>query len=302
MSEFVHLHCHTEYSLLDGAIRVEDLCAKSVEFGLSAACITDHGNLFGAVHFYKAAKKYGIKPIIGCEVYVAPGERTRKDARSPSGAGYHLVLLAQNREGYHNLVKLVTKGFLEGFHYKPRVDKELLQRYGTGLIALSACLKGEVPQKLRKEGFDAGLAAAREYAGLFPGRFYLELQANGMVEQAELNRQLLELSEAASLPLVATNDCHYLTAQDVEAHDVLLCIQTNATVRRSQADAFFHERTVLPSPEEMEAEFPLPRGPGQHSGHRRILHNGAGARPSTISRSTRCPPAGPWMKSSQTFP
>jgi DNA polymerase III subunit alpha len=256
MPDFVHLHCHTEYSLLDGAIRVEDLCAKSVDFGLSAACITDHGNLFGAVHFYKAAKKHGIKPIIGCEVYVAPGDRTRKDARSPSGAGYHLVLLAQNREGYHNLVKLVTKGFLEGFHYKPRVDKELLQRYGSGLVALSACLKGEVPQKLRKEGFDAGLAAAREYAGLFPGRFYLELQANGMAEQAELNKQLLELSEAASLPLVATNDCHYLTAQDVEAHDVLLCIQTNATVDDPKRMRFSTNELYYRPPSEMAAEFP----------------------------------------------
>jgi DNA polymerase III subunit alpha len=255
MSEFVHLHCHTEYSLLDGAIRIEDLCATSVDFGLPAACITDHGNLFGALHFYKTARKYGIKPIIGCEVYVAPRERTRKDARSPSGAGYHLVLLARDREGYHNLVKLVTKGFLEGFHYKPRVDKELLLQYSSGLIALSACLKGEIPQKLRKEGFDAGLAAAREYSQLFPGRFYLELQANGMAEQVELNQKLMELSSATDLPLVATNDCHYLTAQDVEAHDVLLCIQTNATVDDPKRMRFSTNELYYRPPEEMEAEF-----------------------------------------------
>jgi DNA polymerase III subunit alpha len=255
MPEFVHLHCHTEYSLLDGAIRIEDLCARTVDFGLRAASITDHGNLFGALHFYKAARRYGIKPIIGCEVYVAPRERTRKDARSPSGAGYHLVLLARDLEGYRNLVKLVTKGFLEGFHYKPRVDKELLQRYSSGLIALSACLKGEVPLRLRKEGFDAGLAAAGEYAQLFPGRFYLELQANGMPEQVELNEKLLELSRATGLPLVATNDCHYLTAQDVEAHDVLLCIQTNTTVDDPRRMRFSTTELYYRPPEEMEAEF-----------------------------------------------
>ncbi len=255
MPDFVHLHCHTEYSLLDGAIRLNDLCTRTIDLGLSAACITDHGNLFGAVTFYSTAKKYGIKPIIGCEVYVAPNDRHQKDARSPAAAGYHLVLLAQNREGYSNLVKLVSKGFLEGFHYKPRVDKELLRQYGGGLVALSACLKGEVPFKLRQEGFDAGLAAAREYATMFPGRFYLELQANGMAEQDELNEKLLELAGETKLPLVATNDCHYLTAQDVEAHDILLCIQTNAAVDDPKRMRFSTNELYYRPPDEMESAF-----------------------------------------------
>ncbi len=256
MSDFVHLHCHTEFSLLDGAIKLKDLCAQAVDFGLPAAAITDHGNMFGAVDFYLKAREFGIKPIIGCEVYVAPTHRTVKDARSAGEAGYHLVLLAQNREGYHNLVKLVSKGFLEGFYYKPRIDKELLDQYSSGLIALSACLKGEIPMALMKEGFESARTKVQDYTRFFPGRFYLELQANGIPEQEELNTRLLQLAEDTGLPLVATNDCHYLTCNDVEAHDILLCIQTNACVHDAKRMRFNTQELYYRSPEEMEQAFP----------------------------------------------
>ena len=253
MSDFVHLHCHTEYSLLDGAIRIGDLVKTAVGFGCPAAAITDHGNLHGALIFYDAAKKAGIKPIIGCEVYVTSGSRHDRDPRSPR---YHLVLLAQNMEGYRNLLKLVTYGHTEGFHYKPRVDKELLGKYGEGLIALSACLKGEINQKLLKEGRDPAVAMLKEYAALFPDRLYLELQANGIPEQTTVNDFLIEMADDLRLPLVATNDCHYLRADDAEAHDILLCIQTAACVDDVKRMRFTTKDLYYRSPDEMAAEFP----------------------------------------------
>lgn len=177
MSDFVHLHCHTEYSLLDGAIRLKDLCAKAVDFGMPAAAITDHGNLYGAVYFYNTCKQFGIKPIIGCEVYVANDhtDKTSELAR----VRHHLVLLARDNEGYHNLVKLVSHGFLHGFHYKPRVDMDLLRQYSGGITALSACLAGQVPRALLRSGMDDAIRIAREYEAIYPGNFYLELQSNG---------------------------------------------------------------------------------------------------------------------------
>jgi DNA polymerase III subunit alpha len=255
MSDFVHLHCHTEYSLLDGAIRIGDLCKTAVAFGAPAAAITDHGNLHGALIFYDTAKKAGLKPIIGCEVYVAKEDRRSKDARSPRDAGYHLVLLAKDMVGYKNLLKLVTLGHTEGFHYKPRVDKELLGRYGEGLIALSACLKGEINQKLLREGKDQAVAVAKQYAAMFPERFYLEIQANGIPEQATVNDFLIDLSDTMKLPLVATNDCHYLHADDAEAHDILLCIQTAACVDDVKRMRFTTKDLYYRSPEEMAAAF-----------------------------------------------
>ncbi|MDZ7760011.1 MAG: DNA polymerase III subunit alpha [Desulfovermiculus sp.] len=256
MPDFVHLHCHTEYSLLDGAIKVRDLCAQAVDFGLPAAAITDHGNLFGAIDFYTTAKSYGIKPIVGCEVYVAPTHRTRKDARSASEAGYHLVLLAQNRDGYHNLIKLVSQANLDGFYYKPRVDKELLAQWNQGLIALSACLKGEIPAQLMQgKGLEEVKETVAQYTNFFPGRFYLELQANGIPEQEELNAKLLDLAQVCDLPVVATNDCHYLRPDDVQAHDILLCIQTNACVQDSKRMRFQTDKLYYRSPEEMAREF-----------------------------------------------
>ena len=256
MSDFVHLHCHTEYSLLDGAIKVPDLCQRAKDYGLPAAAITDHGNMFGAVNFYMTAKDMGIKPILGCEVYVSmTGDRFDRSARSSGQAGYHLVLLAQNLVGYRNLLKLVTAGHLEGFHYKPRVDKGLLRQHNEGLIALSACLKGEVPYHLVREGMDEGLKRAREYADMFPGRFYLELQSNGIDIQTTANERLLQTAEELNLPLVATNDCHYLDADDVEAHDVLLCIQTAAKVDDERRMRFGTTDLYYRPPEEMEKEF-----------------------------------------------
>ena len=253
MPDFVHLHCHTEYSLLDGAIRIKDLCAKAKDFGMSAVAITDHGNLYGALRFYLTARDFGLKPIIGCEVYVCH-DHTDKTSDKAS-LRYHLVLLAQNREGYHNLVKLVSHGHLHGFYRKPRVDKEILRRYSEGLICLSACIAGEVPRVYRREGFHAALAVAKEYADIFPGRFYLELQSNGLQEQVEANEGLLRIAEALDLPLVATNDCHYLNADDVEAHDVLLCIQTQAKVTDEKRMRFGTTELYYKSPEEMERDF-----------------------------------------------
>ncbi len=255
MSDFVHLHCHTEYSLLDGAIRLKDLCRKAKDFGMPAVAITDHGNMFGALTFYMTAKDAGLKPIIGCEVYVAPGSRTQKTAKSSGEAGHHLVLLAKDLTGYRNLVRMVSKGYIEGFHYKPRVDKELLKQHGEGLIALSACLAGEVPRTLMNEGLEAGVERAREYASLFPGNFYLELQDNKLVEQYRVNDLLLETAKRTGLPLVATNDCHYLSADDYEAHDLLLCIQTATTVDTPRRMHFETRELYFKAPEEMEAAF-----------------------------------------------
>ncbi len=255
MADFVHLHCHSEYSLLDGAIRIKDLCARAKDLGMPAVALTDHGNMHGALVFRQKALDTGLKPIIGCEVYVAPGARTDKSANSARLAAYHLVLLAQNREGYQNLIKLTTEGYLTGFHYKPRVDKELLRQHSGGLIALSACLAGEVNRTLLSQGLDAGIRTAREYAEIFPGRFYLEMQENGIPEQTRANEMLLEVAKETGLPLVATNDCHYLTREDAEAHDILLCIGTQRTVLDKDRMRMGTEDLYFKSMEEMEAAF-----------------------------------------------
>jgi DNA polymerase-3 subunit alpha len=255
MADFVHLHCHTEYSLLDGAIRINDLCSRTKDYGMPSVAITDHGNMYGAVTFYMTARDVGIKPIIGCEAYVAPRNRSEKTGRSPSEAGYHLVLLAKNDVGYRNLIKMVSEGFLTGFHYKPRMDKDLLRSHSEGVIALSACLGGEVSQALLRQGFDAGLEAAREYADIFPGAFYLELQENGLAEQNQVNGMLLDIAKKTGLPLVATNDCHYLEKGDYEAHDILLCIQTASCVDQKKRMRMETEELYFKPPEKMEADF-----------------------------------------------
>lgn len=253
MSDFVHLHCHTEYSLLDGAIRLKDLCARAREYGMPAAAITDHGNMYGAAYFFTHCKAAEIKPIFGCEVYVCKDhlDKTSEFARRRN----HLVLLAQNQTGYHNLVKLVTKGYMEGFHYKPRVDKKLLAQYSEGIIALSACIAGEIPKALLHQSMDEALAVTREYMDIFPDRLYLELQSNGLKEQEILNARLLELADATGLPLVATNDCHYLNADDADAHEVLLCIQTQTTMDDPKHMRFETRELYYKSPEEMEKAF-----------------------------------------------
>ncbi|BBD08911.1 DNA polymerase III subunit alpha [Desulfovibrio ferrophilus] len=254
MPDFVHLHCHTEYSLLDGAIRLDDLCSTAKDFGMPAACITDHGNMYGAAKFWLTAKKYGIKPIIGSEVYVSLGDHNIKEGQD-ARRRYHLVLLAQNLLGYKNLTKIVTEGYLNGFYYKPRVSLDVLRKYSDGIIGLSACLQGQVVRDLLDKGMDAGIKTAREYESIFPGRFYIELQANGIADQIRANQQLLELAEATNLPLVGTNDCHYLTAQDAEAHDILLCVQTNACVDDEKRMRLDTKELYYRSPDEMAHEF-----------------------------------------------
>jgi DNA polymerase III subunit alpha len=256
-SEFVHLHVHTAYSLLDGAIRIPDLLARAAALQMPAVAVTDHGTLFGALDFYQKAAKAGIKPILGCETYVAPASRHDKKGTG-KGDNFHLVLLAMDNRGWRNLVQLVTKAHLEGFYYRPRVDKELLQELNGGLIALSSCLHGEVARHLLADDVKAAEAAAKEYAEIFPERFYLELQANDLPEQQKVNAAFLELGPKWGLPLVATNDCHYLSPEDSRAHDVLLCIQTGKTINTSGRMHFNTDQLYFKSPAEMAQMFPDP--------------------------------------------
>ena len=255
-ANFVHLHLHTQFSLLDGAIRLEELFKQAKAYRMPALAITDHGSMFGAIEFYQQAERSGIKPIIGCEVYVAPGSRLDKTSRGISEASFHLILLAKNLVGYRNLMKLVTAGYFEGFYYRPRVDKELLQKYNEGLIALSACLKGEIPFLLASGDKGKALQAAEELKAIFPDRrFYLEIQENKIAEQKKVNAGLMEIARELSLPLVATNDCHYLRREDAKAHEVLLCIQTGKTMRDVDRMQFSTEEFFFRSAEEMEELF-----------------------------------------------
>ncbi|MHB8067375.1 MAG: DNA polymerase III subunit alpha [Desulfobaccales bacterium] len=255
-SEFVHLHVHTAYSLLDGAMRLPDLLARAAALEMPAVAITDHGSLFGVLDFYQKAKAAGIKPLLGCEVYVAPG--SRHDRKGSKGENHHLVLLAMDRQGYQNLIQLVTKAHLEGFYYRPRVDKEILQELNGGLIALSSCLHGEVARHLSADDPKGAEAAAREYAEIFPDRFYLEAQANDLPAQLKVNEALLDLAPRWGLPLVATNDCHYLKPEDARAHDVLLCIQTGKTVNSAGRMQFSTDQLYFKTPEEMARSIPHP--------------------------------------------
>ncbi|MFQ5824040.1 MAG: DNA polymerase III subunit alpha [bacterium] len=227
MPQFIHLHNHSHFSLLDGACRVEDLVSSAVKCDMPALALTDHGNLFGTIGFYKKALKAGIKPIIGVEAYVAPGSRKeRKSTKGMTDTSYHLVLLAKNIEGYRNLMRLVSIGYLEGFYYRPRIDKEVLKKYREGLIALSACLKGEVPFLLLRERYEAAKKSVLEYQDIFGSDFYLEIQNHGIHEEDLARNDLKQLSQDLSIPLVATNDIHYLRQEHCLAHDVLICIQT----------------------------------------------------------------------------
>jgi len=252
---FAHLHVHTEFSLLDGAIRIKQMLDKARGLGMDSVAITDHGNIFGAVQFFGLAVKYDIKPIIGCEVYVAPGHRQER-APSPDGRpnAFHLVLLVMNNDGYKNLCRLVTLGHLEGFYYHPRVDMELLKEFNGGLIALSACLKGVVPYMINAGRMEEAKQAAMELASIFDkGRFYLEVQANKIPDQIKVNTVLKEISHELSIPLVATNDCHYLNKEDSNAHDALLCIQTGKSIddpkrlKFSTDELFFKTRSEMTS-------------------------------------------------------
>ena len=253
---FAHLHVHTEYSLLDGACRMERLLDAAKEMGQTAVAITDHGCMYGVVEFYKAAKKRGIQPILGCEVYVA--RRTRFDkVHELDGENRHLVLLCENETGYHNLLALVSKAWVEGFYSKPRVDLDLLREHHEGLIALSACLAGEIPRALTRGDYEGARESALRYEGIFGrGNFFLELQDHGMAEQKRINPQLIRLSRETGIPLVATNDCHYIAPEDSRMHRVLLCIQTGRTIEDENAMEFGSEEFYFKSEEEMRALFP----------------------------------------------
>lgn len=255
---FVHLHVHTEYSLLDGSNKIKEYVARVKELGMNSAAITDHGVMYGVIDFYREAKKAGIKPILGCEVYVAPGSRFDKTPGSNSeDRYYHLVLLAENQKGYQNLMKIVSKGFVDGYYYKPRVDMEILERYHEGIIALSACLAGEVQKNLLRGMYAEAADTAKRYEDIFgKDHFFLELQDHGMQEQQLVNQQLLRLSQDTGIPLVATNDVHYTYAEDEKAHDILLCIQTGKKLTDEDRMRYEGGQYYVKSEEEMRTLFP----------------------------------------------
>jgi len=257
MSEYIHLHNHSHYSLLDGACKINDLVGAAVENEMPALAITDHGNMFGAIEFYKAARKSDVKPIIGVEAYVAP--RSRKERKSPTGVAdtsFHLVLLAKNFKGYQNLMRLVSIGYLEGFYYRPRVDKEVLREHSEGIIALSACLKGEVPYYLLRKGYDAAKQSAMEYREIFGDDFYLEIQNHGITEEDEARKGVAELSKDLSIPLVITNDIHYLKKEHYSPHDVLICLQTGKDMNDPKRLKYTTDEIYFKTQAEMAATFP----------------------------------------------
>ncbi len=254
---FTHLHVHTEYSLLDGSCKIKEIVARAKELGMDSLAITDHGVMYGVIDFYKAAKEVGIKPIIGCEVYVAPGSRFNKEAGQSEDKYHHLVLLAENNKGYANLMKIVSKGFIDGFYYKPRVDYEVLEQYHEGIIALSACLAGEVQKYLARGFYEEGKKAALKYQDIFgKGNYYLELQDHGIPEQKMVNSSLLRMSKELDIELVATNDVHYINAEDSVAHDILLCIQTGKKVSDEDRMRYEGGQFYLKSEDEMRKLFP----------------------------------------------
>lgn len=262
MIPFVHLHVHTQYSLLDGAIRLNDLMETARSYNMPAVTITDHGNMFGALEFYTMAKKAGLKPIVGTEAYLAPRSRFDRQSRLENGQphdedrNYHLILLAKDVTGYRNLLKLLSAAYLEGFYYKARIDKEILREHSDGLIALSSCLKGEISTSILRNQESAARKLAREYVEIFgDGNFYLELQANGIPEQTVVNEGLIAIGRELGIPLVATNDCHYLRRSDARAHEILLCIQTGKTVLDEKRMKFQTDQLYFKSPEEMAREF-----------------------------------------------
>src|SRR6188472_118386 len=255
MSDFVHLHLHSEYSLLDGACRIEELLDRAAELKMPAVAITEHGNMFSSVIFHDQARKRGLNPILGCEVYVAPGDRRTKSG-TPGETANHLVLLAQNLAGYHNLIKLVSSGYTEGFYYKPRIDKDLLARHATGLIGLSSCLKGEVATGIRTTQQQKAIQAAAAYRDILgPQNFFLEMQYQGIDEQRVVNTGLQPIAKDLGLELVVTNDVHYLQNSDYKPHDVLLCIGTGKSVNDAERLRYHGDQFFLKTPEQMAAVF-----------------------------------------------
>ena len=254
---FTHLHVHTEYSLLDGSNKIKEYVDRVKALGMDSAAITDHGVMYGVIDFYRAARAAGINPILGCEVYVAPGSRFDREAGSGDDRYYHLVLLAENNQGYSNLMKIVSKGFVEGFYYKPRVDLSLLEKYHEGIIALSACLAGEVARFLTRGMYEDAKKAALRYQDIFgKGNFFLELQDHGIPEQQNVNQQLLKMHRETGIELVATNDVHYTLAEDAQSHDVLLCLQTGKKLADEDRMRYEGGQYYVKSPEEMECLFP----------------------------------------------
>ncbi|MDQ3296717.1 MAG: DNA polymerase III subunit alpha, partial [Myxococcota bacterium] len=252
MSQFTHLHLHTQYSLLDGAIRVKDLFTKVNDLGMKTVAVTDHGNMFGAIDLYGEAKAHDVKLIFGCETYVAATDRHDRTNRR----NYHLILLAQNDVGYKNLAYLNSMGYLEGFYYNPRIDKQILKDHSEGLIGLSACLGGEIAQTLEKNGVAAAEEMAKEYASMFaPGDFYLELMPTPTGEQETLNGELVRMGRKLGIPLVATNDCHYVNRSDAAAHDVLMAIQTGKSLKDEKRLKHVVDSYYMKSPAEMDAHF-----------------------------------------------
>ncbi len=256
---FAHLHVHTQFSLLDGANKVGPLIDHAKASGMDAIAITDHGNMFGAVEFFKKAKEKGVKPIIGCEAYLAPGKRTDRTQIAKSddfenGGNFHLILLAQNKIGYRNLCRLLSAAYKEGLYYKPRIDKEILAESNEGLIVLSGCLSGEIARYLRANKFGTKACEAAEwYASIFKDRYYLELQDNKL--HGPYNHAIVDIGKKLGLPTVATNDCHYLHRDDARAHEVLLCIQTGKTMADETRWKFDTDELYVKTPEEMAAAF-----------------------------------------------
>lgn len=254
---FAHLHVHTEYSLLDGSNKIQNYVDRLKELGMTAGAITDHGVMYGCIDFYETAKAAGINPILGCEVYVSPGSRFDREAGAGEDRYYHLILLAENNEGYENLTHIVSKGFIDGYYYRPRVDLELLKQYHSGLIALSACLAGEIPRNLLRNSYEEAKRTALLYREIFgEDNYFLELQDHGIPEQQKVNSQLMRLSRETGIPLVATNDVHYTYEDDVEAHDILLCIQTGKKSEDENRMRYEGGQYYLKSEEEMSALFP----------------------------------------------
>lgn len=253
--DFIHLHVHTQYSLLDGSAKVGELIQKCKELDMSSIAITDHGSMFGIIDFYKQAKKNGIKPILGSEVYVARDKYTDKETVDKKR--YHLVLLAENNKGYSNLMKIVSEGYINGFYYKPRIDHDVLEEHSEGIIALSACLGGEVQQYLMNNNYDKAKEIALKYKEIFgEDNYFLELQDHGIEEQLKVNIELRRLSQETGIPLIASNDVHYLNKKDAEVHDILLCIQTGKTVGETDRMKFPSEEFYLKSKKEMYELFP----------------------------------------------
>ena len=254
---FTHLHVHTEYSLLDGSNKIKECVKRVKELGMDSVAITDHGVMYGVIDFYRAARAEGVKTILGCEVYVAPNSRFDKELTGGEERYHHLVLLAENNQGYANLMKIVSRGFTEGYYYKPRVDMEVLREFHEGIIALSACLAGEVPRYIEKGMIEEAKQAALKYQDCFgKGNYFLELQDHGIPMQQTVNAALLSMSRELDIPLVATNDVHYTRAEDAQAHDILLCIQTGKVVTDENRMRYEGGQYFIKSEEQMKELFP----------------------------------------------